>query len=65
MLYRVPSSFVYRKAFAQQEKGWRTWRVVTAVEKMADGRVRSRVYEPGLPSKFRAMRLARTLNACS
>jgi len=63
MLYRPPNkTFVYRKAFAQPERGGRTWRVVTDTIKRADGTVEAKIYEPSLPSKFRAMALAKILN---
>lgn len=65
MLYRpVNKTFVYRKAFAQPEKGGKTWRVVTGTIKHGDGSVEAKVYEPRLPSKYRAVALARILNIC-
>jgi len=66
MLYRPPNkTFVYKKAFAQPERGGKTWRVVTDTVKLLDGRVEARIYEAALPSKFRAVSLARILNTCS
>ena len=63
MLYRPPNkTFVYRKAFAQPERGGRTWRVVTDTVKRPDSRVDAKIYESRLPSKFRAVALAKILN---
>jgi hypothetical protein len=67
MLYHVPpkKSFVYRKAFAQPECGGKTWRVVTDTVKHLDGHVEAFTYESALPSKFRAVSLAKVLNTCA
>lgn len=66
LYYRPPTkSFHYRKAFAQPEKGGMTWRVVTGTIKHGDGRVEANIYEPRIPSKFRAVSLARILNTCT
>jgi hypothetical protein len=65
-LFARPSkTFIYRKAFAQPESGGKTWRVVTGTVKHRDGHVEASTYEAALPSKFRAVSLAKVLNSCA
>lgn len=65
MKYRITNkSFHYRKAFAQPEKGYHTWRVIDQMVKHSDGRVTFRLYEQHLP-KPRALRLSMFLNTCA
>lgn len=58
------SSFIYKRAMAQQETGGKTWRVVTDVRKLWNGGVVSNEYETNLPTKMRAIHLTKLLNAC-
>lgn len=64
MLFQLPLRplYVYKRAFAQQEPGGKQWAVVRNLTKFTNGMVKQEVYEPHLPSKVRAMRIAKTLN---
>lgn len=59
---RGDPEYTYSKAQAQQEPGGRTWCVATDVIKYTSGEVTRSVFEPNLPHKQRATRLAKILN---
>lgn len=60
--FRPKTSFKYKKAIVEQEKGGQTFRVVDNIVKLSTGRVEKTTYESGLPSKTRAVRVAKILN---
>ena len=62
MFKRQPSSFVYKRAMANKEKGGKTWCVVDTVVKHAEGHVTCRRIASGLATKEDAVNISHSLN---